>query len=218
MKKLLVISFLSVFVISISYAQIIQKPTAPLKQKGIIKTIPGQPAPPPPPPSTNKSSTTGTQNVPVYSLTAVRVNIRTGNDNKEFPSTVELSLINRNTGYFPFSQPAANMRNEMKINSNTEIGLDKNSNTASQHFTLQSIQENGLSLQIVYHPNFFMDAWKIEAVSMTLEFKDQNGNPHPTLGSKTIVFNNASGFLDGSNTVLFCSTDGQLVPTTSSIR
>ena len=213
MKKLILLSALIGSALTTIQAQVgqLQKP-----EKAPLKTITAKTTPPPPAPVTSKASDPATATV--YSLTSVRVNIRTGNDNKEFPSTVELSLINRNTGYFPFRQLAADMRNEMKSNSNTEIGLDKNFNTAPVHFTLESIQAKGLSLQIAYHPNLFTDAWKIEGVSMTLEFKDQNGTPHPTLGSRTIVFNNASGFLDGTNTVLFCSTDGQLIPTTSSIR
>jgi len=214
MKKTIFITAAAAFIAGMVNGQVIQKTVPPVKQNA-VKTIPVQPPPPPPPASTtNKTEAVAS----VYSLTSARVSIRTGNDNKEFSSTVQLDLINRNTGYFPFRQAAANMRNEMKPNSTTDVGLDKNYNTAPVHFTLQSIQTKGIDLQITYHPNFFTDAWKIEGVSLTLEFKDQNEKPHPTLGSKTIVFNNASGFLDGTNTVLFCSTDGALVPTTSSIR
>jgi hypothetical protein len=211
MKKFILLSTLLGFAITTIQAQLgkVQKP-----EKVPLKTIPGKTTPPAP--VSNKTSEPAATSV--YSLTSVRVNIRTGNDNKEFPSMVGLDLINRKTGYFPFKQLPEDMRNEMKSNSNTEVGLDKSSTAPSEHFTLESIQASGLSLQIHYKPNFFTDAWKIEGVSITLEFKDQNGVPHPTLGSKTIVFNNASGFLDATNPVLFCSTDGQLVPTTSSIR
>jgi hypothetical protein len=169
-------------------------------------------------PSTSSSnSNTGTQTNPVYSLTSVRVAIRTGSDNKEFPSTVDLLLANRGNGYI-YYMSGTNMRNEMKINSTTEFGLDKHLPIVLPDLTLASIQRQGLSLRIYYNPNFLADAWKIEGVTLTLEFRDQNGALHPTLGNKTIVFNNASGFLDDFNHILLCYTDGQFVPTTSSIQ
>lgn len=155
--------------------------------------------------------------VSVYSLTSVRVNIRTGNDNKEFPSKVDLLLINRGNGNI-FHQPGENIRNEMKSNTNTEFGLEKYPSAIQENMTLGSIQKGGLALRIFYSPNFIADAWKIEGVSITLEFKDQNGNLHPTLGSKTIIFNNAAGFLDAANHILLCNMDGQFLPTTSSIQ
>ena len=155
--------------------------------------------------------------VSVYSLTSVRVNIRTGNDNKEFPSKVDLLLINRANGNI-FHQPGENMRNEMKSNTNTEFGLEKHPRAIQEDMTLGSIQKDGLTLRIFYSPNFIADAWKIEGVSITLEFKDQNSNLHPTLGSKTIIFNNATGFLDAANHILLCNMDGQFLPTTSSIQ
>jgi hypothetical protein len=220
MKKLLFFSTLSAFIICTANAQVIQKTVPAVKQNVIIKTVPAAPPPPPvapPPPSTNKSTSTSNQNTPVYSLTAVRVNIRTGSDNKEFPSKVNLLLVNRGNGYI-FHQPGENMRNEMKINTNTEFGLEKKPDATQENMTLGSIQKGGLALRIFYAPNFIADAWKIEGVSITLEFKDQNSNLHPTFGSKTIIFNNATGFLDAANHILLCNMDGQFLPTTSSIQ
>ena len=220
MKKSLFLTALTAFTISTATSQVIQKTVPAVKPNVIIKTVPATPPPPAvPPPTTNKTAGTANQNtpVPVYSLTAVRVNIRTGNDNKEFPSKVDLLLINRANGNI-FHQPGENMRNEMKSNTNTEFGLEKHPRAIQEDMTLGSIQKDGLALRIFYSPNFIADAWKIEGVSITLEFKDQNSNLHPTLGSKTIVFNNATGFLDAANHILLCNMNGQFLPTTSSIQ
>ena len=64
------------------------------------------------------------------------------------------------------------------------------------------------------------DAWKIQGVTVTLEFRDQNGNLHPSLGQKTITFSNANGFLNGYNGTLtmICNTDGYLNPLSAYIE
>jgi hypothetical protein len=213
MKKIILLALLIVIKATTSQAQITTKPVKNVQKTTVTETnvIP----PPPPPATTNKTGAASNQNTPVYTLTSARVNIKTGNDNKEFPSEVFFQLSNGVA--FIMQQRGENMRNEMKINSNTEFGLEKNGGVSSEGFTLESMKKKGINLRIVYFPNFLMDAWKIEGVSITLEFRDQNGTPHPTLGSKTIVFNNATGFLDAINKTLLCKTDEQLNPTTSSI-
>jgi hypothetical protein len=153
---------------------------------------------------------------PVYTLTNARVTIGTGNDNKEFPSEVTVWLIEKGKGFL-FNQPGANMRNEMKSNSSTEFGLLKWSGKNPGDFLLNEIQKTGLTLRVLYMPNLFSDAWRVEGISVTLEFKDQNGNLHPTLGSKTIAFNNTSGFLNQWDQFFECKADGNFVPITSSI-
>ena len=222
MKKNLLLTILIAFITGVLYAQstIVEKP---IKNTQSLKSISAPaPAPAPAPSPTSKTAAPATKtDVPasVYSLTSVRVNIRTGNDNKEFPSEVGVMLRNRgcDNGGWIMQQLPGNMRNEMKSNSNTEFGLEKMTNPSSQCRTLETIQNAGIQLRIYYLPNFFTDAWKIEGVSITLEFRDQNGFLHPTLGSKTIVCNNATGFLDGINHILMCTIEGQFVPTTSSI-
>ncbi len=229
MKKLLLSAVLCAFTLSNLYAQTktYGTSTKSIQNTKMLNQVPSTPTPPPPPPpppapapaTTNKTTDNSNQNTPVYSLTAVRVNIRTGNDNKEFPSEVGVMLRNRgcDNGGWIMQQLPENMRNEMKSNTNTEFGLDKMTNPSTQCRSLETIQNAGIQLRIFYLPNFFTDAWKIEGVSITLEFRDQNGLLHPTLGSKTIVCNNASGFLDGTNHILMCTIEGQFVPTTSSI-
>lgn len=175
--------------------------------------------PPPPPASTNKSTVTGTQTSPVYSLTVVKVKIRTGADNKEFPSNVRVSLGVNGTGmeYAYFVQE--NLKNEMRSNSDTEFGLEKRG-TNLKEITLDALQRAGFHLRINYLANFQLDAWKIEGVTVTIEFRDQNGNLHPGLGQKTITFGNANGFLNGypGTTTMVCNTDGYFNPLSASIE
>src|SRR5688572_3007957 len=80
MKKLSFLSILIVFAFTATQAQIktrVQK-TKPQAPSKIIEPAPAEPKTPPPPPSTSKSSNTGNQDIPVYTLTSARVNIRTG--------------------------------------------------------------------------------------------------------------------------------------------
>lgn len=195
-KKLLFTTFLLFAIIAV-HAQITTKP---VKKQAIIVNNP--PSPP-------------QNNVSVYSLTSVRVNIRTGSDNKEFPSKVYVTLMAKSTpsnwrNYLQF-----NLDNEMKINSNTEFGLDLEGRPPTP---LEDFQKSGLKLSISYVPNFFADAWKIESVSLVLEFKDQFGNLHPTLGNKTVAFSTAYGFLNGDYHYMECYTDASFAPLTSVIR
>ena len=86
--------------------------------------------------------------------------------------------------------------------------------------TLDFLQNAGFHFRISYSANFQLDAWKIEGVSVTLEFRDQNGNLHPTLAQKTITFSNANGFLNGYNgtTTMICNTDGYFNPLSAYIE
>lgn len=158
---------------------------------------------------------------PVYRLTAVRVNIKTGNDNKEFPSGLYIDLWQK--GYPSANYPAYclfkihNWKNEMTINSSTDLGLEKYDG-ANEKFLLTTIQQKGLELKIGYIPNFFMDAWRIEGISCSLEFRDQNNNLHPTLGNKIIVFSNASGFLNNDYHTMKCLIDQNMNGLSASIE
>jgi len=218
MKKILFLAIFFAFATGSLSAQstIVEKP---IKNTQTLKsnTAPA-PVPAPPPPTTSKTTAPiAKTDMPasVYSLTSVRVDIRTGNDNKEFPSNVYVTLLAKSTpenwrNYLQF-----NLSNEMKINSDCEFGLDLEGRAPTP---LETFQQSGLKLTIKYEPNFFADAWKIEKVSLVLEFKDQFGNLHPTLGSKTIVFNNAYGFLNNEYKNLDCVTDASFAPLTAVIR
>jgi hypothetical protein len=216
MKKLVFLSLLIVFAATAAKSQIKTKPEktrlqAPSK---IIAPVPVEPKTPPPPPSTNKSSNAGNQDIPVYTLTSARVNIKTGNDNKEFPSQVLVTLMAKSTPQDWRNYIQINLGNEMKINSDTEFGLDLEGRAPTP---LETFQKSGIALSINYIPNFFADAWKIESVSLILEFKDQNGNLHPSLGRKTVVFSNAYGFLNNEFRYIKCFTDASFSPLTAVI-
>ena len=105
----------------------------------------------------------------------------------------------------------------MKVNSSTEFGLIKWAGKNPGSFLLTDIQSTGLIFRVLYMPNLFTDAWRVEGISVTLEFRDQNNNLHPTLGTKTIVFNNTSGFLNTWEQFFECRADGNFTPITSSI-
>jgi hypothetical protein len=219
MKKLLSLSILLLFAAMAAKAQIRTK-TEKVKLQApgkVIEPTPTEqktpPAPPPPPAPTNKTSGTSTTSAPVYVLSSPRVSIRTGNDNKEFPSAVWVAVAAKSAPAQWRTYVQQGLGNEMKINSETEFGLG----LEAQPIKLETFQQSGLVLTIQYNPNIIFDAWKIESVSLTVEFKDQNGNPHPTLGRKTIVFSNAYGFLNNEFRYMKCYTDQNFAPLTAVI-
>ena len=108
----------------------------------------------------------------------------------------------------------------MRSNTSTEFGLEKKTVPSMQDISLNVLQNAGIRFSIRYSANFQLDAWKIEGVIFTVEFRDQNGNLHPTLGTKTITFNNANGFLNGyaGTTAMICNTDGYFNPLSASIE
>jgi hypothetical protein len=215
MKKIILLQALIVFAFA-THAQI-GRPTK------IVKKIT---APPP-------------NNTPVmvtpYYLCSAKVDIYTGNDNKELPSIVNLNLYRLSKSRFASAgsnEPTlmfnymmqGNNKQEFKPNSNNQVVL---TNLYSFPYTfpggtgdgyryseldLTQIQINGLRLRIDYSPNFILDAWKIEKVILTLEFKDLNGNPHPTMATVTIPFLNASALLKEGNYTLTCEADKFLMP------
>jgi hypothetical protein len=225
MKKLSLLSISIVFAFMAAQAQIktkVQKARveAPSKVIEPVTEVP-KTSPPPPPPSTNKGSNTGNQDIPVYTLTSARVYIRTGSDNKEFLSDVRVSLWKKGRLGWDYANDCyyitPSLKNEMAVNSNTDLGLDKYPGN-SDKFKLTNLQASGLDLIVTYQPNIFLDAWKVENITLVLEFKDQNGNLHPTLGSKIISFSTAVGFLNAEYRVFKCKTDQNFNPLTASIE
>lgn len=206
MKPLYFLSAILLFFFCNSNAQIIQKP--------VTKKIR-----PVPVPVTNKTETPQSAPALVYRLTGVKVSIKTGNDNKEFPSSVQTGLSVRNSGmqYAYFRQD--NLKNEMKSNSTTEFWMEKMGLNLKE-LTLDELQKSGIQLSIHYSANFQFDAWKIEGVSLMLEIRDQFDKPHPTLFQKVITFGNANGFLNGydGNRWMICVTDGYFNPLSASIQ
>lgn len=211
MKKTLLVIMLITFKMIAAHAQM-TKPVKLIKKQTITT----------PPPVVNPPAPVVS---PHYYLTAAKVTITTGNDNKEQPSRVRMSLVRTSGGDWPSddnTKPcglydfnhSTNINNEYKINSVTEIQLvtpfqfpgtmPGGSRDGWRYINLRlgDIQIHGLILYVMYDPNFILDAWKIAQVTLTLEFKDVNGNAHPTLGMVVIPFINSSALLnDGKRTL-----------------
>lgn len=155
-----------------------------------------------------------------YFLSAVKISLKTGKDNKEYPSSLSISISPGNvTNYYNVGNSCfrlSNYKNELKINSSTDLYIPQ----TNQYYpyiaadnTLAKYKQNGLTLQMVYLANLLFDAWKIDGISLTLQFKDAHGNPHPTMGNKTITFTDANLWMDGYDKVVtLYRTDGSFNP------
>src|SRR5207253_10593149 len=86
-----------------------------------------------------------------------------------------------------------NFKDELKIWSTDNFTLPRASDFDQNFNSLANYRQTGIMVDINYNtvgngPFFALDAWKIEEVSVTLEFKNKHGDPHPTMGSKVISF------------------------------
>jgi hypothetical protein len=163
----------------------------------------------------------------IYYLTSAKVTVVTGNDAKELPSAARFYL-DRIVGNIPASVTYEvglyvymkdNHPLEFKANSTNEIELDPGLQLPGQYegwryasLGLGVIQDAGLQLTVQYLPNFILDAWKIDKITLTLEFKDLAGNPHPSMGRVVIPFQNVSKILNKQNSMLTLQTDKFLLP------
>jgi hypothetical protein len=240
MKKILFLVVMIVFTIA-TQAQITPVEKKPVRQTPVkiippppatSKTpAPPPPAPPPPPPPPQSAASDNTE----YFLASVKVDILTGNDNKELPSIIEIDLRRLTRSVYAMGADdgttllynythANNDQQEFKPNSNNQIVLTNlytfpytfpgGSSVGWRYYELYlgKIQTNGLRLDIRYYPNFILDAWKIEKVTLTLEFKDITGKPHPTMATVVVPFLNISALLKDGNNILKCETDKFLLP------
>lgn len=154
-----------------------------------------------------------------YRLTLGKVTIHTGNDNKEQPSHVQMGLSFGKNGSGFYDTPREKYK-EFAVNSVTELYLDQLylGYYPYEAPTLALAEETGVTLYISYTPNFPLDAWKIEKVVLTLEYRDGSGNLHPVLKSKEIVFTNVGALMNNVNRSLVCEADRFLMPTRAYIR
>lgn len=163
-----------------------------------------------------------------YYLTDAFIIIKTGADNKEQESEVNIRVIpstikNLTDTYNEFVKKVA--KNELPFYSNSSTTLPLllfGSSTATlvnPATSLASFSLNGLGTVIEYKANIFTDAWKIEQVELVLHFKDANGLYHPTQGVKTIQFNMpANTFLDGfAKHYLVCKADNSFNPVSTKV-
>jgi hypothetical protein len=154
-----------------------------------------------------------------YYLTNAYITIRTGSDDKEKLSEVNVRLIpamskDLTNTYNEFICKIAKDQQSLFKNSSSTFPLylfmSSTAQLVNPATSLASFEQNGLGLVIEYKPNFVLDAWKVDQVELTLYFKDANGLFHPTQGVKTIRFNTQS-FLDGfAKKFLVCKADNAM--------
>lgn len=146
-----------------------------------------------------------------YSLAVVTTTIKTGRDNKEYPSRIMMRLLCNSKSWR--SGFVLDYSNELAVNSTMPLIISQMSSYNASANSLNEYKQHGLLFVIKYWPNIVLDAWKIESLSLTLEFKDKNGNPHPTMGRKTITFNDSSLWMDGfDKQVIVYETDKYFNP------
>lgn len=176
------------------------KTNVPVK---MIKTVPAPaPAPAPQPKSQTVPKTKPTDTQPAltdadYFLAGTVVRISTGNDNKEAnASTAYFYVRPRNSSGF-LSYKLEEYASELSSNQTVDLRLNRVAALASAQNSLKYYKQNGLSVLVGYaNKSFCTDAWKINSITVTLEFKDVNGNPAPDgYGSKTISYPVSSGTL-----------------------
>lgn len=160
-----------------------------------------------------------------YYLTDAYMIIKTGADNKEKESEVNIRLIPNTVKSLTntsneFVKKVA--KNELPFYSNSSTTLplllfmSSTATLVNPTTSLASFSLNGMGVVTEYKANFITDAWKIEQVQLVLHFKDANGLYHPTEGVKTIQFTMpANTILDGfGKRYLICKADRSFNPTT----
>jgi len=158
---------------------------------------------------------TPTVNDADYFLSVAKVTIKTGKDNKEQNSKLIVSVYPASgTDNWKKGFTMENYMPELKVWSSQDFTLPKAPDFDRAFNSLARYKQTGVMVDILYNtmgngPFFLTDAWKIEEISATLEFKDMNGNPHPTMPSKTIYFygSNNDMYLDFGKWHLYCKTD-----------
>ncbi|MFT3933725.1 MAG: hypothetical protein QM726_08940 [Chitinophagaceae bacterium] len=148
-----------------------------------------------------------------YFLAVAKVTLKTGKDNKELNSKLLVRVYpaagtdNYQKGYFQ-----DNYMPELKTWSTKEFTLPTAPGFDQSFNSLAHYKQTGVMVDILYNtlgngPFFGLDAWKVDEISAVLEFKDKNGNPHPTMPSKTIYFTDSNMYLSYLNWHLFCKTN-----------
>jgi len=148
-----------------------------------------------------------------YFLAGAVVKISTGDDNKEPNTSNAFFYVRPRKSNGVVSYKLEEYATEIKANQTVDLRLDRATTLTSAQNSLQNFKQNGLSVVVAYcNKNFCTDAWKINNITVTLEFKDAAGNPAPNgYASKMINFPVSSGtlgFVAGCNP--FWITDGKL--------
>lgn len=159
------------------------------------------------------NTATATVNDADYFLAVAKISIKTGKDNKEKGSNLILRVYpvsgtdNYRRGYCQ-----ENFKDELKIWNTDNFTLPRAANFDQNFNSLANYRQTGIMVDINYNtmgngPLCLLDAWKIEDITVTLEFKNKNGDPHPTMGTKILSFSNSNMYLDYKKWQLYCKTD-----------
>jgi hypothetical protein len=167
-----------------------------------------------------------------YYLVGGKYTVRTGNDNKEAPSRVTFKLYvngGEDRSEWLVNNPLKLQEiwsnfdpkgMEFRINSGTDIEFSNRDGLdpvwLPRKGNLVNIQQHGLRLVIKYEPNFPLDAWKVEGVTVTLKFQevDQYWAQRRTLradftpgwDNKTVTFSGAPKLLTAQDNELHLVT------------
>jgi hypothetical protein len=180
-----------------------------------------------------------TEGIDQYFLVVGTFTIQTGNDNKELLSdfTIKLTINGGASETGPDGDPNpdplrlqevgssfGSSTAELKVNSSADFPLSTGVDTVwlPQKNNLANIQQHGLRIAITYHPNFPLDAWKIDSLTLTLKFQDRDQitnyawtgrrSFYPGMDNKVITFSNVSKLLTARNPRIDLITDGSLRP------
>jgi len=223
MIKLIIVAGLALLQTTVTLAQVKPDPakadikTTPTKKNPVnspasrLKT----PVSTTPPVTTPPAATTPALTSWDYFLSNAKVTFYTGNDNKEKESMLQMQLTFGKETVCNYYVPPSKYQ-ECAVNSSTEFGFSEY-HYKHDLLSLGYAEARGVKLLIFYSPNFPLDAWKIEKIMITLEFRDGNGNLHPTLGTKNIVFMNIGAVLNDGKRRLLCEADQFLMPRTATV-
>lgn len=148
-----------------------------------------------------------------YFLAVAKISVKTGKDNKEKGSKLIFRVYPASgTDNYKKGYCQENYADELKVWETRDFTLPRAAGFDQSFNSLAHYRQTGVMVDINYNtvgngPFFALDAWKIEEVVVTLEFKDKDGNPHPTMPSKTISFSGTEMYLDYGKWQLYCKTD-----------
>jgi hypothetical protein len=198
---------------SIVFAKpVVNKASVPLKTTPTVLKPVTPPAPKAQITQSKETDTPVTLTDADYFLAGAVIKISTGGDNKEANTSTAFFQLRPKKSMAAVAYNLNDYANELPVNQTAELRLERVATLTSAQNSLQYFKQNGLSVVIGYcNKNFCTDAWKINSITVTLEFKDANGNPAVNgYASKAISFPMSSGtlgFIAGCNP--FWVSDGK---------
>jgi hypothetical protein len=165
-----------------------------------------------------------TESNPEYVLTNAMFGIYTGDDNKELLSHFEIRLyINgggTNTDPNNLQQYGVIVgRKDVELKVNSGVSLTGIWKPGDQWFPalgdLANIKRYGLRIVIKYFPNFFLDAWKLDKVDLTVSFQKASqvaaGQYSEGMHLRTIMSRNVGKLLTERDNQVELIIDGSLI-------